>query len=229
MTPDELVNLYKSPDELGDPPALRGMEDASWSALDKPNYNIPALLRALVSGTWDHQDCARQDLYWAICHQGTVCLDTAVALPFLINLLEDDSCQNKPDIAELVANIATGSPPFAGCDGNPQELARREAIFKRPLQADIEAGRQLAANIRRQIAARIDLLVPYLRDRNPSVREAVARAFGVFPEVARRLGPKWEQLLKREREQFVRSALEEVIASVKSTGPAEPGMPSPTA
>ena len=217
MTTEELVSLYQSPDELGDPPALRGMEDADWSALDKPNTNIPALLRALVSGTWEHQDCARQDLCWAICHQGTVCADTAIALPFLLNLLEDESCQNKQAIADLVAYIATGSPPFAQCDGNPQELARYEAIVKRPLQADIEAGRQLAANIRRQITTRIDLLYPYLRDRDPSVRWAVVRAFGALPEVARRLGPQWEQLLEGEREPFVRTALEEVIAGMKSS------------
>lgn len=217
MTTEELVSLYRSPDELGDPPALAGMDDAIWSALDKPNTNIPALLRALVSGNGEHQDCAHQDLCWAICHQGTVCADTAAALPFLLNLLEDESCQNKPAIADLVAYIATGSPPFAQCDGNPKELARYEAIFKRPLQADIEAGRQLAANIRRQITARIDLLYPHLRDRNPSVRWAVVQAFAAFPNVARRLGPQWEQLLVREREPFVRSALEGVITAMKSS------------
>lgn len=218
MTTEELVSLYQSPDELGDPPALRGMEHANWSEPDKPNKNIPALLRALVSGTWEHQDCARQDIYWAICHQGTVCSDTAVALPYLLNLLEADGCQNKAAIAELVANIATGRHPFAPWEGNWPELARLEAFVKRPGPAEIEAGCELEAKIRRQIVARIDLLYPYLRARDPSVRWAIVVALGALPEVARRLGPQWEQLLAREREPFVRAALEKVIAGVKTTG-----------
>jgi hypothetical protein len=32
MTRDELMSLYRSPDEIGDPPALCGLDEVNWSA-----------------------------------------------------------------------------------------------------------------------------------------------------------------------------------------------------
>jgi hypothetical protein len=48
------------------------------------------------------------------------------------------------------------------------------------------------------------------------VRAAIVQAFGVLPEVARRIRPVLERMLDRERDEFVRGDLTQVIASLKS-------------
>ena len=48
------------------------------------------------------------------------------------------------------------------------------------------------------------------------VRAPIMQAFGALPEVARRIGPQWESLLERERDEYVRRNLAQVIASLKT-------------
>jgi hypothetical protein len=145
MTPDDLVALYRSPYSAPPVLALAGLDQVDWSALGDaygPATDIPALLRALVSGDPDHREFACSLLHQTIWHQGNVYSATAAAIPFLYNLLEADGPQDNGAIADLLALIADGQPPFLHCETDPKEAAAWRAILAK-------VGRSLDAGMAR--------------------------------------------------------------------------------
>lgn len=79
-------------------PALDGLDRVDWSAVNDAYgsaTDIPALLRAAVSHDPDHREFAYELLYQTLWHQGNVYSATAVAIPFLYNLLVADGSQDK--------------------------------------------------------------------------------------------------------------------------------------
>jgi hypothetical protein len=95
MTPDDLVELYSS---APDPPALAGLSDVDWSAVEHahgPATHVPALLRAVVSDDPDHQDFAWELLFETVWHCGTVYPASAVVVPFLYRLLQADGVPDR--------------------------------------------------------------------------------------------------------------------------------------
>jgi hypothetical protein len=164
MTGDDLMALYRSPYSAPPMLALAGLDEVGWSAVSDaygPATDIPALLRALVSGDPDHREFACQLLHQTIWHQGNVYSATAAAIPFLYNLLEADSAHDKEAIAGLIAAIADGQPSFLHCETDPQAAAQWRAILDksgRSLDVEIAEGHKVAEAIRRQLARRPDLL-----------------------------------------------------------------------
>ncbi len=225
MTSDELADLYRPRDSVPSLPALDGLDDVDWSGLQDaygPATNVPARLRALVSPTSEHQYFACQDLFQTILHQGTVCSATAAIIPFLFNLLEEDGPHDKTMVANLLAWIADGKPPFSRCENDPNEAARLRAILnkaRRSLDEEMAEGRRYGAEIRRLIAQRFDVLYPYLRHPEPEVRTSIAVALGHFPEIAKRLLPDLEAVLSEESDSFVRETLQAVVERVRMRSP----------
>jgi hypothetical protein len=133
LTPDLLVSLYKSAGPEGDSPPLKDLSKFDWSAVSHahgPATDIPALLRALISGNADHREFAWQLLCETIWHQGDVYEATPLAVPFLYNLLEADGQHDKTAIAYLLANIADGQPPISSrCEGGSKEARQWRLIF----------------------------------------------------------------------------------------------------
>jgi hypothetical protein len=171
MTVDDLIAQYRSPSSA--PPILAhaGLEEVDWSAVSDaygPATDIPALLRAAVSGNPDHREFAYELLHQTIWHQGNVYSATATAIPFLYNLLEADGPHDKEAIAGLIAAIADGQPSFLHCETDPQAEAQWRAILAksgRSLDAEIAEGHKVAEAIRRQLARRPDLLAFCLQPR----------------------------------------------------------------
>ena len=223
MTPDELVSLYEAPDSIPPVPALDGLEEVDWASLHDaygPATKVPARLRALVSGTYEHQACACQDLLQTIWHQGTVYSATAAVIPFLYNLLEQEGFHDheKTMAAMILATIAEGRPAFVHCENNPSEAARWQIILEksgRSLDEEMAEGRRLQAEIRRQLSKRFDLLYPYLRHNEAEVRVAIASAIGAFPELAARALPDLENALEDESDHYVRKTLQRTIELVR--------------
>lgn len=217
MTTDELVALYQLPDSVPPLSALRELDTLDWSAVSDAYGSatkVPALLRALVSCEPIHRDYAVQALLQYIWHQGTVYSATALAVPVLFELLDSSGTPDRSMIATLIATIAGGEPPFARCEGNPQEADKWRRIQDqsgRSLDVEIAEGRQFFSEIRKQIAARLDLLYPYIRDSDPEVRRSVVIAVGQFPNITDRVLPDLMAALAEEPEEFVREALQEVI------------------
>ena len=165
MSPAELADLYRSDP---DPAPLQGLRTVDWSAVEDaygPANDVPALLRALMSWDSAHREAASRILHTTIWHQGNVYSASAAAIPFLYNLLEEDGPQDKADVAGLIALIADGRPPFIDCPDDPTEAARWRDILRhsgRSFDAEVAEGRLVAAEVRRQVGQRPELLSEYL-------------------------------------------------------------------
>jgi len=211
------VALYRPTDSVPPLPALDGLDQIEWGAVSHaygPATDIPPLLRALVSSDADHRNHATDSLFHSIWHQGNIYSATATAIPFLFNLLEGDGPHDKSAVAFLLATIADGEPSFAHCEDDPAAADEWRAILTsagRSLEVEIAEGRRYAAEIQQLLADRLDALVPYLRDAEPAVRQAVAVAVGHFPEMAPRFLPDLKAALSAEPDEYAREALQEVV------------------
>jgi hypothetical protein len=178
MTVDDLIALYRSPYSAPPVLALAGLDEVDWSAVSDaygPATDIPALFRALVSSDPDHREFACLLLHQTIWHQGNVYSATAVAIPFLYNLLEADGPHDKEGIAGLLGLIADGQPPFMHCESNPKAAAEWRAILVKAgksLDDEIAEGHKVADEIRRQLARRPDLLSFCLEPRSDEEADA---------------------------------------------------------
>lgn len=214
MTPDDLVGLYES---ASDPASLQGLSAVDWSAVSHaygPATDVPALLRAFVSDVPDHREFACKLLFQTIWHQGTVYEATAVAVPFLYQLLEADGVLDKSSVAHLLATIADGHS-YLECHANtPMMAATWESILAKDGKTlDAELARELGhvTATKRAVARRLDVLYPYLRDPEPEIRRSVAFTVGCFPEIAARLLPDLQAAYREESDEYARGALGEVI------------------
>lgn len=219
LTPPELVTLYSS---APDPPSLHGLGEVDWSAVGHAYgaaVDVPALLRAFVADVPGHREFATQLLFQTIWHQGTVYEATATVVPFLYRLLEADGVPNKSLVADLIAAVTDGHSYLAVHDRTPEQVAEVQACLAANVDTpDIDLARELrhVAAVKRAVAARLDILYPYLRDPEPGVRRAVALAVGLLPEQAARSLPELRAALQDEQEEYAREMLEEAIQRLES-------------
>src|SRR5262249_43234330 len=172
----------------GDLPALGGLDQVDWAALEHAHgraTDVPVLLRAAASDDPDARELAFELLAESIWHQGSVYSATTPAVPFLYRMLEADETPDKQQVAVLLASIA------------------RYQVATLPEDPSAVADEGWAAT-RRAVAERLDLLYPFIRDRDWGVRHAVAWAIGRFPEIAARLLPALEAAYRREPNKAVR-------------------------
>jgi hypothetical protein len=184
-----LTRLGHAADPDNDPPALAGLDDVDWKAVEHAHgraTDIPVLLRAAASNEPDAREEAFQLLYESIWHQGSVYDATPLVIPFLFRLLEADKTPDRSQVAHLLATIA----------GNGYPEDDEEVV-----------------TCRRIIGQRLDLLFPYLRDKDWGVRHIVATAIGCYPEVCVRALPRLEAIYRKERNEAVRLALASAIGN----------------
>lgn len=222
MTSDEFAEMYRSPDSVPPVSALDGLDDVDWSSLRDaygPATNVPAYIRAMASTEPTHRSCAMQILFQTIWHQGTIYSASASAIPFLVKLMEAEGPHDKVDVAFLLANLVDGRPSFFRCENNPEEVAKWRKILEkedRSLDEEMMAGRVVHADIREQVSRHLDLLYPYLGDKNPEVRQSIAVAIGYYPEIVSRVLPDLTAVLEDEPDQYVRETLQQIIQRVSA-------------
>jgi len=164
MQTEDLLALYRSPDSVPPMQALDGLDDVDWSAVKDaygPATDVPALLRATISGNPDHREFAYELLHQTIWHQGNVYSATALAIPFLYNLVQAEGPHDKEVIGQLIGLIADGQPPLLHCATDAAAAAEWSSILSksgRSLDAEIREGHEVAKAIRRELDRRPDLL-----------------------------------------------------------------------
>jgi len=186
-----ITRLRRPAESARDLPALRGLDQVDWAALEHAHgsaTDVPVLLRAAASDDPDARELAFELLAESIWHQGSVYSATTPAVPYLYRILEAEQTPDKQQVAVLLASIA-GSQLAAHPD-DPRAVADEDW-----------------AATRRAVAERLDLLYPYLRDPEWGVRHAVAWAIGRFPTIAVRLLPDLEAAYRTERNDAVRLGL----------------------
>jgi hypothetical protein len=175
------------------------------------------LLRAAVSDDPDHRDFAWDLLFETVWHEGTVYPASAAVVPFLYLLLEADGAPDQWQAAQLLARIADGRSYLAIHSRTPESVAIHERMSAEngsTLAADLSRELEDVAAARCAVGARLDLLIPYLRDAKRFIRALVAVAISYYPEVAVGLGPDLKAALRDEPEEYVRDEQEEHVREV---------------
>jgi HEAT repeat protein len=186
-----LTRLRRPADSARDLPALRGLDEIDWAALEHAHgraTDVPVLLRAAACDDRHARELAFELLAESIWHMGCAYSATTPAVPFLYRMLEADETPDKQQVVLLLTSIA--GCQFGTHPDDPKAVADEDWVATR-----------------RAVAKRLDLLYPYLRDPEWGVRHAVAWMIGRFPEIAVRLLPNLEVAYRNEPNKAVRLGL----------------------
>src|SRR5581483_764733 len=91
---------------------LDGLDAVAWSSLTHAYgraSDVPGLIRDLAYDRAETRRAAMGKLYGNIWHQGTVYEATGFAVPFLIELVESISVQERDRILVFLAHLARGN------------------------------------------------------------------------------------------------------------------------
>jgi hypothetical protein len=142
-----------------------------------PATDLPATLRALASGDNKQREHALWELRGNIWHQGTVYEATAVAVPFLLELVRNGHADSL-EIFSLLALIADGNS-YAAVHVNILELDDQK--YGAQLARELE----WAANSKKAVGAGWDLFIELLAAEDKHVREMCIFLLGLTATVAR--------------------------------------------
>src|SRR6266487_4698818 len=168
-------------------PILEDLDKINWSQLYHAYgaaSDVPVLFRQLLSKDKAIVDKAIYELFGNIWHQGTVYEASAIAVPFLQELLKlaEIDEQTKKSLACLLASMADG---YDTKDGS-YAMATRIAVEKE-----------------------LQLLFPYLSCEVPIVRENVAGALNHYPQYVAETLPMLEKALASERDEEAKEKITE--------------------
>lgn len=91
---------------------LEGLDEVDWGNPTHaygPATDVPDLIRALASGDQTTRTDAIYELFGNIWHQWTVYEATTLAIPFLIELLANETVEDRHWILVLLGSVARGS------------------------------------------------------------------------------------------------------------------------
>lgn len=178
---------------------LETLEDVPWSDIHHaygPAGDLPAQLRALLSGDANVRSEAYEACYGNIFHQGTRYEASSYAAPFLLEMLASPATPERDELIELLVALAIAyDAPWlpSGIDTSslePVELRVHEAVskgvplFARLLEDDEVAVRRLAAFalgwFPGQAAVSVPPLMWALLDADESVAATAAIALGLI-------------------------------------------------
>jgi hypothetical protein len=158
--------------------ALNGLDAHPWAGTTHAYgqaEDLPDVLRALTGDDEEAADEAVSELYGSVLHQGTVYAASAEVAPFLARIAA--AGHKSADLLRLLGDMA----------GSDDEYG-------------VEPG-----TVRRAVAAQLPLMMPWLGDRDPSVRQAAVWAVAqtraadtVLPELLDRWDTEREPLVRAE-------------------------------
>jgi len=177
--------------------SLETLGTINWHALQGcygPADKVPMLLRKLATVT----DKARRselwdDLWNAINHQGTICEATAPTVPFLVELLQNETVPNRHEMLSLLGALYDDS--FVGNQDNATESS--ETKFER--ESSIAVSSYLA------------LYLQLLDSSDVRIRLNDVRLLAYFKRYSVQILPQFLALLKTETESAIRTALVESL------------------
>ncbi|WP_165234675.1 HEAT repeat domain-containing protein [Aquisphaera insulae] len=157
---------------------LDGLGSVNWSRLTHAlgeASDVPEMIRALASRDEDERDRALDGLAGNIWHQGKIYESTAVAVPFLVELLTLPEVRDKAGILNLLANIAKGDSPEWG--GPVRRAVEAGAMtYLGLLFHDDRSVRTFAAYLLGRCPGRAAEIVPVLAPRVSAEADASTRA-----------------------------------------------------
>lgn len=202
---------------------LEGLDRIDWTKL-KHAYgeasDVPGLIRDLLSRQNKVRSNAMSELFGNIWHQGTVYEASSYAVPFLQELLRSPETPDKIMIADLLAELAAGSPSLdSSFQDEGMDQWMREALADEGLDFDQELieSQKYADATREAVGKELALLYPYLTCEEPEVRRSVSVALQHYPQYAAETIPLLETALAAESDEEAGEAMEESIEILKES------------
>lgn len=107
--------FYRTPldgkSDVSDQDVLSGLDSVNWESLKHAYgdaYDVPDLLRSLLSEDAQERHAAYNSLYGTIYHQGTRYSATAHAVPFLLRMLDNSLTLERDSLITLLIHLAVG-------------------------------------------------------------------------------------------------------------------------
>ena len=170
---------------------LKDLDAVPWATLRHASgvaSDVPRLIRALASLDREQRQTALKELFASLLHQGSVSEATALAVPFLFELLQSPTTPERNWLAFLLASIADGKG-YLKIHTSLDEQRWRKLLAERgtTLEAELEREDAIVRGVRAEVGRAVQLLVPYLTDSQSEIRATVARALGQYPARAAEL------------------------------------------
>lgn len=158
---------------------LEGLHQMDWSRLSHAYgdaSDVPELISGLAAGSEETRTAALDELFGNICHQGSVYEATAVAVPFLIEIVADPTIPGRDGVLHLLQAISEG---WLECEKYAAEQGKflPPAIAARHAQ---ERPHYQAAHI--AVARGFDVLAVLLSDDEAAVRAGSAFVLATLTE-----------------------------------------------
>jgi hypothetical protein len=181
---------------------LDGLDSIPWQQLTHAYgsaEDVPGLLRASLSANEGagQEDSPLWCLFGNIWHQGTVYEATAYAVPFLIELAENQQTPNRVDILLLLAAIARGNS-YLAVHGN----ILKESDFAAKKTSELE----WAAKAHAAVESGFDAFVA-MTEEEPQVRLASAHVLAQLQERGELVSTLLQRLLSVETDSLRRAGL----------------------
>jgi hypothetical protein len=190
---------------------LEGLDRIDWSSVEHaygPAGDVPGLIRDLASDDAATRKQALRTLWSNVIHQGTVYSATSHAVPFLIELLESLTVQDKPELLVYVGALACGSsyhdvhgPLFEASGFYQDEMEQPE------WQARIQEELRWVESARLAVVVGTPVYLKLLDDPIPEVRFSAAYTLAVGRDRASEIIPRLEERLKVEADDRVKASI----------------------
>lgn len=201
---------------------LVGLDKIDWSKLQHAYgsaYDVPQLLRDLISKDKKIRADAIYELFGNIWHQGTIYEATVYAVPFLIEILQSPEASDSIDVPVLLGAIASGCGYLevqAADESNKKYWTEKLNEQGKSFDEELNREHSITEIVRKEISKALPLLIPYLSHSEPEVRRTIAQALGAFPDQRSTFLPLLEQALDCECDEEVQEELTESIKSLES-------------
>jgi hypothetical protein len=174
------------------------------------------MLRELASSNRDLRQSALKELFACLVHQGTVSEASALAVPFLFELLAEPSTRERDWIAFLLASIGVGKGYLEVHTGIDEERWRR-ILAERGTTLEVERQREerVVSRVHDELGRGLELLLPFLSEGQSEIRAAVARALSRHVERREAILPALETALASETAGDALDAFREAVALLR--------------
>ncbi|HEY6080006.1 MAG TPA: hypothetical protein VIW29_14430 [Polyangiaceae bacterium] len=177
---------------------------------------VQRMLRELASSNRELRQSALKELFACLVHQGTVSEASALAVPFLFELLAEPSTPERNWIAFLLASIGVGKGYLEIHTGIDEQRWRR-ILSERgtTLEAERQREDRVVSRVHHELGRGLELLLPFLSEGQSEIRAAVARALSRHVERREISLPALEAALAHETAVDAIEAFREAIALLR--------------
>lgn len=165
--------------------------------------DVPQLLRDLTSPDEQLRRRSRGTLYTNIYHQGTVYQASAYAVPFLLELLQEETLPERDELLVLLAYLAQGNTYHR----QHWHFYAEERKQDPTIHAELEEGMFWVEKTYEAVSAGLPLYFSLLEDPSPKLRMAALRLLGSLSREAFQIVSLLVERFSAERDQRVQASL----------------------